>query len=124
MNSKQWKKSIIKEKIDIIKIIDEDNFICSKGNKKLCNINVKANKITTLLNINEDIEHILYCKKNKIITSNFWFDLRIQNIGKIIKDSINNSTTYQVMTKLNFIEIENNDIAEMNLVKKKNENIY
>ena len=122
MNSKQWKKSIIKEKIDIIKIIDEDNFICSKGNKKLCNINVKANKITTLLNINEDIEHILYYKKNKIIVI---FDLICGfKIWEIIKDSINNSTTYQVMTKLNFIEIENNDIAEMNLVKKKNENIY
>ena len=44
-------------------------------------------------------------------------------IWEIIKDSINNSTTYQVMTKLNFIEIENNDIAEINLAKKKNENI-
>ena len=39
------------------------------------------------------------------------------------KVPINNTITYQSMTKLNFIEIENNADAVMHLIKNKNENI-
>ena len=92
-----------------IKIIDNDNFMCLIDWEKLTKINIKSGKLITLFVFKETIEHIIYYKKNKIITSSEY--------GEHIKiwELLNNGR-YQLVT------IYNNNLSsyKIYLIIKKN----
>ena len=109
----------LKNEIQEIKIIDDENFNCLYNYEKYVNINIKNNKIGNIINFGRnDIEYIKYYKKNIIAISN-WNKIFIWE--KIKKNK------YQFITKIelgsvneNILVLEQNDI----LIQCCNNNLF
>ena len=72
-----------------IKIIDNDNFICLKDNKKLVNIGLKAGKIKIIYDFKEEISTILY--HGNIYITYFIDDNNIKIWKKVSENKLQNS---------------------------------
>ena len=99
----------LKNEIQEITIIDDENFYCLYNYKQYVNINIKNNKISKLINFGRnDIKYIIYYKKNIIAISNWNIIFIWENIKK---------NKYQFITKINLgsadeniLVLEQNDI--------------
>ena len=99
------KEHHFKERVQDIKIIDDNNFHCLYNDNRLVNVNIKDNKISTLIHFKKEISSIKYYK-NKILAFSSSEDEHSTDMYEST-----NKVGYQLITRFK-IPGEDSELAE------------